>query len=168
VSEWVGVTSLDVGAKLFVNAPSVILSVFSALLTCVILIWLLFRVLQWKPHIEFFRVGASVAFAALTVKTMLISIISSHYEVTDREHASNAAPLMYNGNKSDPFFSLALRQFDSDMHVANAEDLRDSFAYPALGAAVAFCAFALYLNIYDLRTVITNYRKDVDKLYRRC
>lgn len=66
----------------------------------------------------------------------------------------------------DPSFSLAL-QFDPAVHVANAEDLRDNFANPALGAAVAFCAFALYLNIYDLRTVITNYRKDVDKLYRR-
>jgi hypothetical protein len=58
-------------------------------------------------------------------------------------------------------------QFDPAKHEGNAADFRDNLANPALGSAIAYCAFALYLNIYDLRTTITNYKKDVDKLYRR-
>jgi hypothetical protein len=46
------VTSLDVGANLVVERRDVIISVISALISCNTIVWLLFRVLQWKPHYE--------------------------------------------------------------------------------------------------------------------
>jgi hypothetical protein len=53
------------------------------------------------------------------------------------------------------------------LHKRHIHEARHEVGTPALVLAVVYAVGALYLNIYDLRTTILKYRKDVDKLVRK-
>lgn len=81
VSLWLGILAMKLDAKLIVEPWDVAVSLVVCSLISVFMIWALFRVLQWKPHMEWLRVSASLIFAGSLVGILHSGIATTHFEV---------------------------------------------------------------------------------------